>query len=175
VKNNTSKKSIANKNKTHIISIIMGSESDYSTMSYAVKILQDFKVSFEVKIISAHRTPKRLFEFAENAKRRGIKIIIAGAGGAAHLPGMVASITTLPVFAVPIQSKTLQGVDSLLSIVQMPAGIPVGCLAIGESGAKNASLLALQILAIEDSEIAKKILNFREEQTKNIKIEIDNL
>ena len=153
----------------------MGSESDYSTMSYAVKILQDFKVSFEVKIISAHRTPKRLFEFAENAKRRGIKIIIAGAGGAAHLPGMVASITTLPVFAVPIQSKTLQGVDSLLSIVQMPAGIPVGCLAIGESGAKNASLLALQILAIEDSEIAKKILNFREEQTKNIKIEIDNL
>ena len=175
MKNNTAKKSIANKNKTPIISIIMGSESDYSTMSYAVKILQDFKVSFEVKIISAHRTPKRLFEFAENAKRRGIKIIIAGAGGAAHLPGMVASITTLPVFAVPIQSKTLQGVDSLLSIVQMPAGIPVGCLAIGESGAKNASLLALQILAIEDSEIAKKILNFREEQTKNIKIEIDNL
>jgi len=175
VKNNTAKKSIANKNKTPIISIIMGSESDYSTMSYAVKILQDFKVSFEVKIISAHRTPKRLFEYAENAKRRGIKIIIAGAGGAAHLPGMVASITTLPVFAVPIQSKTLQGVDSLLSIVQMPAGIPVGCLAIGESGAKNASLLALQILAIEDSEIAKKILNFREEQTKNIKIEIDNL
>lgn len=153
----------------------MGSESDYSTMSYAVKILQDFKVSFEVKIISAHRTPKRLFEFAENAKKRGIKIIIAGAGGAAHLPGMVASITTLPVLAVPIQSKVLQGVDSLLSIVQMPAGIPVGCLAIGESGAKNASLLALQILAIEDSEIAKKILNFREEQTKNIKIEIDNL
>ncbi len=175
MKNNTAKKSIANKNKSPIISIIMGSESDYSTMSYAVKILQDFKVSFEVKIISAHRTPKRLFEFAENAKKRGIKIIIAGAGGAAHLPGMVASITTLPVLAVPIQSKALQGVDSLLSIVQMPAGIPVGCLAIGESGAKNASLLALQILAIEDSEIAKKILNFREEQTKNIKIEIDNL
>ena len=175
MKNNTTKKSIANKNKSPIISIIMGSESDYSTMSYAVKILQDFKVSFEVKIISAHRTPKRLFEFAENAKKRGIKIIIAGAGGAAHLPGMVASITTLPVLAVPIQSKVLQGVDSLLSIVQMPAGIPVGCLAIGESGAKNASLLALQILEIEDSEIAKKILNFREEQTKNIKIEIDNL
>jgi 5-(carboxyamino)imidazole ribonucleotide mutase len=175
VKSNTTKKSIANKNKSPIISIIMGSESDYSTMSYAVKILQDFKVSFEVKIISAHRTPKRLFEFAENAKKRGIKIIIAGAGGAAHLPGMVASITILPVLAVPIQSKVLQGVDSLLSIVQMPAGIPVGCLAIGESGAKNASLLALQILAIEDSEIAKKILNFREEQTKNIKIEIDNL
>ena len=175
MKNNTTKKSIANKNKSPIISIIMGSESDYSTMSYAVKILQDFKVSFEVKIISAHRTPKRLFEFAENVKKRGIKVIIAGAGGAAHLPGMVASITTLPVLAVPIQSKVLQGVDSLLSIVQMPAGIPVGCLAIGESGAKNASLLALQILAIEDSEIAKKILNFREEQTKNIKIEIDNL
>ena len=175
MKNNTTKKSIANKNKSPIISIIMGSESDYSTMSYAVKILQDFKVSFEVKIISAHRTPKRLFEFAENAKKRGIKIIIAGAGGSAHLPGMVASITILPVLAVPIQSKVLQGVDSLLSIVQMPAGIPVGCLAIGESGAKNASLLALQILAIEDSEIAKKILNFREEQTKNIKIEIDNL
>ena len=175
MKSSTTKKSIANKNKSPIISIIMGSESDYSTMSYAVKILQDFKVSFEVKIISAHRTPKRLFEFAENAKNRGIKIIIAGAGGAAHLPGMVASITTLPVLAVPIQSKVLQGVDSLLSIVQMPAGIPVGCLAIGESGAKNASLLALQILAIEDSEIAEKILNFREEQTKNIKIEIDNL
>ena len=175
MKNNTTKKSIANKNKSPIISIIMGSESDYSTMSYAVKILQDFKVSFEVKIISAHRTPKRLFEFAENAKKRGIKIIIAGAGGSAHLPGMVASITILPVLAVPIQSKVLQGVDSLLSIVQMPAGIPVACLAIGESGAKNASLLALQILAIEDSEIAKKILNFREEQTKNIKIEIDNL
>jgi 5-(carboxyamino)imidazole ribonucleotide mutase len=175
VKSSATKKSIANKNKSPIISIIMGSESDYSTMSYAVKILQDFKVSFEVKIISAHRTPKRLFEFAENAKNRGIKIIIAGAGGAAHLPGMVASITILPVLAVPIQSKVLQGVDSLLSIVQMPAGIPVGCLAIGESGAKNASLLALQILAIEDSEIAEKILNFREEQTKNIKIEIDNL
>ena len=175
MKNNTTKKSIANKNKSPIISIIMGSESDYSTMSYAVKILQDFKVSFEVKIISAHRTPKRLFEFAENAKKRGVKIIIAGAGGAAHLPGMVASITMLPVLAVPIQSKVLQGIDSLLSIVQMPAGIPVGCLAIGESGAKNASLLALQILAIEDSEIAEKILNFREEQTKNIKIEIDNL
>lgn len=151
----------------------MGSESDYPTMSCSVKILQDFKVPFEVKIISAHRTPKRLFEFAENAKKRGVKIIIAGAGGAAHLPGMVASITAIPVLAVPIKSKVLQGVDSLLSIVQMPAGIPVGCLAIGESGAKNASLLALQILAIEDVKIAKKILNFREEQTKNVKIEID--
>ncbi len=175
MKNNTAKKSIANKNKSPVISVIMGSESDYPTMFCAVKILQDFKVPFEVKIISAHRTPNRLFEFAESAKKRGIKIVIAGAGGAAHLPGMVASITTLPVLAVPIKSKVLQGVDSLLSIVQMPAGIPVGCLAIGESGAKNASLLALQILAIEDSEIAKKILNFREEQTKNVKIEIDIL
>ena len=158
-----------------LVGVVMGSDSDWAVMSDAAQALKEFGIEYEVEVLSAHRTPDLMMEWGKAAAGRGIKVIIAGAGGAAHLPGMVASITTLPVFAVPIQSKTLQGVDSLLSIVQMPAGIPVGCLAIGESGAKNASLLALQILAIEDSEIAKKILNFREEQTKNIKIEIDNL
>ncbi|MDX2083695.1 MAG: 5-(carboxyamino)imidazole ribonucleotide mutase [Rickettsiales bacterium] len=153
-----------------MISIIMGSKSDFITMQHAAKILKDFAIDFETKIISAHRTPKRLYEFCESAKKNGIKIIIAGAGGAAHLPGMTAAITDLPVLGVPVESKTLKGLDSLLSIAQMPAGIPVGCLAIGEAGAKNAAFLAISILALSDKKIAKKLEKFRHKQTKSIAI-----
>lgn len=147
------------------ISIIMGSKSDFQTMKHAAEILDKFAVAYETKIVSAHRTPKRLYEFCESAKKNGIKVIIAGAGGAAHLPGMVAAISDLPVLGVPVESKSLQGLDSLLSIVQMPAGIPVGCLAIGEPGAKNAAILAVSILALSDKKLAKKIAKFRKEQT----------
>lgn len=143
----------------------MGSKSDYSTMQHACKILDDFDVAHETKIISAHRTPKRLYQFCESVKKRGIKIIIAGAGGAAHLPGMVASMVELPVLGVPVESRTLKGLDSLLSIAQMPAGIPVGTLAIGEAGAKNAALLAIAILALSDEKLAKKLKKFRKDQT----------
>jgi len=146
----------------------MGSQSDWPTMRIASKILKDFKISHEVKIISAHRTPKRLFEFAENAEHRGIKIIIAGAGGAAHLPGMCASISSLPVLGVPIESKKLKGLDSLLSIAQMPAGIPVGSLAVGEAGAKNAALLAVSILSIENNSLQKKYKSWRNKQTSSV-------
>lgn len=153
-----------------IISIIMGSKSDFATMEHACLILDEFKISHETKVISAHRTPKRLYDFCESAKKRGIKIIIAGAGGAAHLPGMVASMTELPVLGVPVESRALKGLDSLLSIVQMPAGIPVGCLAIGEAGAKNAALLAIAILALSDEKLAKKLEKFRRDQTSSIQI-----
>ena len=146
----------------------MGSQSDWPTMRNASKILKDFKISHEVKIISAHRTPKRLFEFSENAEHRGIKIIIAGAGGAAHLPGMCASISSLPVLGVPIESKKLKGLDSLLSIAQMPAGIPVGSLAVGEAGAKNAALLAVSILSIENNSLQKKYKSWRNKQTSSV-------
>ena len=146
----------------------MGSQSDWPTMRNASKILKDFKISHEVKIISAHRTPKRLFEFAENAEHRGIKIIIAGAGGAAHLPGMCASISNLPVLGVPIESKKLKGLDSLLSIAQMPAGIPVGSLAVGEAGAINAALLTVSILSIEDNSLQKKYKSWRIKQTSSV-------
>ena len=148
----------------------MGSKSDFTTMQHACKILEDFEVIHETKIISAHRTPKRLYEFCETAKQRGIKIIIAGAGGAAHLPGMAAAITELPVLGVPVESKALKGMDSLLSIAQMPAGIPVGCLAIGEAGAKNAALLAIGILALSDKDLEKKLVKFREDQTASVAI-----
>ena len=154
--------------KKPLVSIIMGSQSDWPTMRIASKILKDFKISHEVKIISAHRTPKRLFEFAENAEHRGIKIIIAGAGGAAHLPGMCASISSLPVLGVPIESKKLKGLDSLLSIAQMPAGIPVGSLAVGEAGAKNAALLAVSILSIENNSLQKKYKSWRNKQTSSV-------
>ena len=154
--------------KKPLVSIIMGSQSDWPTMRNASKILKDFKISHEVKIISAHRTPKRLFEFAENAEHRGIKIIIAGAGGAAHLPGMCASISSLPVLGVPIESKKLKGLDSLLSIAQMPAGIPVGSLAVGEAGAKNAALLAVSILSIENNSLQKKYKSWRNKQTSSV-------
>ena len=152
------------------VSIIMGSKSDFATMEHTCLILNEFKISHETKVISAHRTPKRLYDFCESAKKRGIKIIIAGAGGAAHLPGMVASMTELPVLGVPVESRALKGLDSLLSIVQMPAGIPVGCLAIGEAGAKNAALLAIAILALSDEKLAKKLEKFRRDQTSSIQI-----
>ena len=150
------------------IGIIMGSQSDWPTMKNASKILKSFKITHEVKIISAHRTPKRMFEFAERAEQRGIKIIIAGAGGAAHLPGMTASISNLPVLGIPIESKKLKGLDSLLSIAQMPAGIPVGSLAVGEAGAINAALLAVSILSIEDSSLQKKYKVWRSKQTSSV-------
>ena len=154
--------------KKPLVSIIMGSQSDWPTMKHASKILKYFKVTHEVKIISAHRTPKRMFEFAEKAEQRGIKIIIAGAGGAAHLPGMTASISNLPVLGVPIESKKLKGLDSLLSIAQMPAGIPVGSLAVGEAGAINAALLAVSILGLENNSLQNKYKLWRSKQTSSV-------
>lgn len=151
-----------------VVGVVMGSESDWETMHHATDKLKKLGIPHEVKIVSAHRTPKRLYEYAEKAKGRGIKVIIAGAGGAAHLPGMIASITTLPVLGVPVESKTLKGLDSLLSIAQMPGGIPVGTLAIGKAGAKNAALLAASILALSDAKLAKALENFRAEQTGSI-------
>ncbi len=159
--------------KTNLISIIMGSKSDFVTMEHACKILDQFNVTYETKVVSAHRTPKRLYEFCENAKKNGTKIIIAGAGGAAHLPGMAAAITDLPVLGVPVESKALKGLDSLLSIAQMPAGIPVGCLAIGEAGAKNAALLAIAILSLNDEKLAQELQKFRQKQTDSVKIDLE--
>ncbi len=154
--------------KKPLLSIIIGSQSDWPTMKNASKILKSFKITHEVKIISAHRTPKRMFEFAEKAEQRGIKIIIAGAGGAAHLPGMTASISNLPILGVPIESKKLKGLDSLLSIAQMPAGIPVGSLAVGEAGAINAALLAVSILGIENNSLQNKYKLWRSKQTSSV-------
>ena len=151
-----------------IVSIIMGSTSDWETMKNASDILNDFQVPHECKVVSAHRTPDLLFEFAKTAEARGIEVIIAGAGGAAHLPGMCASQTVLPVLGVPVQSKALSGMDSLLSIVQMPAGIPVGTLAIGAAGAKNAALLAISILGNSRAELREKLREFREKQTETV-------
>jgi 5-(carboxyamino)imidazole ribonucleotide mutase len=147
------------------IGIIMGSLSDWPTMKRAAEVLDDLEVAYEAKVISAHRTPDRLYEYAKSAKQRGLKVIIAGAGGAAHLPGMTASMTMLPVLGVPVSSKALSGQDSLLSIVQMPAGVPVGTLAIGEAGASNAGLLAAQILALQDEELARRLEVLRAKQT----------
>jgi 5-(carboxyamino)imidazole ribonucleotide mutase len=147
------------------VAIIMGSQSDWATMRHAADTLESLGVGFEARIISAHRTPERLFAFAKGAKAEGFKIIIAGAGGAAHLPGMAASLTPLPVFGVPVESKALSGQDSLLSIVQMPAGIPVGTLAIGRAGAVNAALLAAAVLALGDERIATRLDAFRAKQT----------
>ena len=146
------------------VGVIMGSRSDLPTMENAIEMLKRFGVDYEVKIVSAHRTPELMFEYAKSAKERGIKVIIAGAGGAAHLPGMVSSLTPLPVIGVPVQSKALSGWDSLLSIVQMPGGIPVGTVAIGNSGAKNAGILASEIIALMDEEVAAKLEKFRTEQ-----------
>jgi len=151
-----------------IVSVIMGSQSDWSTMKECCEILDQLKVPHEVKIVSAHRTPDRLFNFSKKIKKRGIKVIIAGAGGSAHLPGMVASLTTIPVLGVPIESKSLKGVDSLLSIVQMPAGIPVGTLAIGSAGAKNAAFLATSILALSNTKVSRALESWRLKQTKNV-------
>jgi 5-(carboxyamino)imidazole ribonucleotide mutase len=150
------------------VAIIMGSRSDWPTMKAAADSLEQMGVAYEAKVISAHRTPERLFEFARGAKAAGFKVIIAGAGGAAHLPGMAASMTELPVLGVPVKSKALDGVDSFLSIAQMPAGIPVGTLAIGEPGARNAGLLAAQILALSDEALAGRVAAFRAEQTASV-------
>lgn len=150
------------------VSIIMGSTSDWETMKNASDILTEFDVAHECKVVSAHRTPDLLFEFAKNAEARGVEVIIAGAGGAAHLPGMCASQTVLPVLGVPVQSKALSGMDSLLSIVQMPAGIPVGTLAIGTAGAKNAALFAISILANSRPELREKLHQFRNKQTQTV-------
>ena len=146
----------------------MGSQSDWSTMKEATNILKQFGVAHEVKIISAHRTPTRLASFAKTASEQGFRVIIAGAGGAAHLPGMIAAQTHLPVLGVPIESATLNGIDSLLSIVQMPAGVPVGTLAIGVAGAKNAALLAVQIMCLSDASLTKKMVKWRQNQTNNV-------
>lgn len=150
------------------VAIVMGSQSDWPTMRYAAEILDTLKIDYEARIVSAHRTPARLVEFATNAKGDGFQVIIAGAGGAAHLPGMIASMTTLPVFGVPVRSKALSGQDSLLSIVQMPAGIPVGTLAIGESGAANAALLAAAVLALADPELDQRLVEWRRNQTEAV-------
>jgi 5-(carboxyamino)imidazole ribonucleotide mutase len=147
------------------VGIIMGSQSDWPTMRHAAEVLEKLGVAHEVRIVSAHRTPKRLYDYAAGARERGLKVIIAGAGGAAHLPGMAAAMTPLPVFGVPIESKALSGQDSLLSIVQMPAGIPVGTLAIGRSGAVNAALLAAAVLALNDPALAEALDAWRAEQT----------
>ena len=150
------------------VGIIMGSQSDWETMRHASETLDALEIGHETKIVSAHRTPDLLHEYAEQAPQRGLQVIIAGAGGAAHLPGMVAAKTRLPVLGVPVQSKALSGMDSLLSIVQMPAGIPVGTLAIGRAGAVNAALLSAAILALGDQNIAAALDRFREQQTKNV-------
>lgn len=157
------------KARSPVVGIIMGSQSDWPVMREAAKILEDMGVAFEAKIVSAHRTPQRLVEYATTAKERGLKVIIAGAGGAAHLPGMAASMTPLPVLGVPVQSKALKGLDSLLSIVQMPKGVPVGTLAIGEAGAANAGILAASIIALEDKAVAAKLDAFRAAQTAAVK------
>jgi len=151
-----------------LISIIMGSQSDWPTMRHAAETLKALKAPFESKIISAHRTPDRLYAYAKGARDRGLQVIIAGAGGAAHLPGMTAALTPLPVFGVPVESKILKGQDSLLSIVQMPPGVPVGALAIGEAGAINAALLAVAVLALHDPALAKRLDAWRENQTKAV-------
>lgn len=155
--------------KTPVVGIIMGSQSDWPVMQEAAHMLDAMGVAYEAKIVSAHRTPDRLVAYAKAAKGRGLKVIIAGAGGAAHLPGMAAAMTPLPVLGVPVQSRALKGLDSLLSIVQMPKGIPVGTLAIGEAGAANAGILAASIIALEDAAVAAKLDAFRAAQTESVK------
>jgi 5-(carboxyamino)imidazole ribonucleotide mutase len=151
-----------------LVGIIMGSSSDWETMRHAADTLQQLGVASEAKVVSAHRTPKRLYDYAHSARDRGLKIVIAGAGGAAHLPGMTASMTSLPVLGVPIESQALKGIDSLLSIVQMPAGVPVGTLAIGRAGAVNAALLAAAMLATQDEALAARLEEWREKQTGSV-------
>ncbi len=151
------------------VSIVMGSQSDFKIMKLSQKILRLLNISFETKIISAHRTPERMFKYAKNAEKNGISVIIAGAGGSAHLPGMISALTTIPVLGVPIESKKLKGLDSLLSIAQMPKGIPVGTLAIGEDGAINAALLAASIIGIDNPTINKRLKSWRLTQTKSVK------
>ena len=157
------------KNKNLKVSIVMGSQSDFKTMKSAVNVLKNINIKYETKIISAHRTPKRMFEYSISATKNNIGVIIAGAGGSAHLPGMISALTSIPVLGVPIESKKLKGLDSLLSIVQMPKGIPVGTLAIGEDGATNAGLLAASIIAIQNSTIKKRLDNWRLSQSRSVK------
>src|SRR6266508_448147 len=151
-----------------LVGVIMGSKSDWETMAHAAQTLEELGVPFEVRVVSAHRTPDLLFEYAGAAEARGLRVIIAGAGGAAHLPGMAAAKTTLPVLGVPVESRVLRGVDSLLSIVQMPAGVPVGTLAIGQAGATNAALLAAAILATTDADLRERLRAFRDQQTRTV-------
>ena len=157
------------KNKSNKVSIIMGSQSDFKTMILCQQILKKLNIKFETKIISAHRTPNRMYQYAKNIEKNNIKVVIAGAGGAAHLPGMISALTSLPVLGVPIESKKLRGLDSLLSIAQMPKGIPVGTLAIGEDGAVNAALLAASIIGLHDISVKKKLNQFRLSQSKSVK------
>ena len=152
------------------VSIIMGSQSDWKTLQLAENILNDFKISNEVKIVSAHRTPERLYRYAKNAHKNNIKVIIAGAGGAAHLPGMVASLTKIPVLGVPIESKFMNGLDSLLSIVQMPFGVPTATFAVGKAGARNAALFAANILSFNNKSLKRKLVDWKDKQTKSINL-----
>ena len=151
-----------------LISIVMGSQSDWSTMKNAAVFLEELNIPFEKKVVSAHRTPERLYNYAKKAQKRGIKVIIAGAGGAAHLPGMIASLTSLPVLGVPIESKALKGIDSLLSIAQMPAGVPVGTLAIGDPGATNSAILALSIISVSNKSYLNKLEKWKKNLTDNV-------
>ena len=155
--------------KSHKVAIVMGSQSDYSTMKYTVKELKILKIKYETKIVSAHRTPNRMYDFAKKAEKNNISVIIAGAGGSAHLPGMIAALTRIPVIGVPIESKKLKGLDSLLSIAQMPKGIPVGTVAIGVDGAINAALLTASILSVSDIKIRNNLENWRSKQTRSVK------
>lgn len=155
--------------RSPLVAIVMGSQSDWPTMEHAAAIMDALKVPYETRIVSAHRTPKRLYAFAEAAAGRGVQVIVAGAGGAAHLPGMIAALTTLPVLGVPVESKALKGLDSLLSIAQMPGGIPVGTLAVGKAGATNAGLLAAAIIALQDKALAKRLAAWRGKQTASVK------
>ena len=155
--------------KINKVSIVMGSQSDFKTMKLCQKVLKILKIKFETKIVSAHRTPNRMYEFAKNAEKNNVSVIIAGAGGSAHLPGMIASLTSLPVLGVPIENKKLKGLDSLLSIAQMPKGIPVGTVAIGKDGAINAALLAASIIALNDKKIKKNLDNWRTNQSRSVK------
>ena len=154
--------------KRPLVGLIMGSKSDWDTMKHAAEVLADLGVPHEARVVSAHRTPDRLYQYAKTAASRGLKVIVAGAGGAAHLPGMTASMTVLPVLGVPVESKAMKGMDSLLSIVQMPGGIPVGTLAVGPAGAKNAGLLAAAILALSDPALSKRLSGWRERQTDSV-------
>ena len=155
--------------KSHKVAIVMGSQSDYSTMKYTVKVLKILKIKYETKIVSAHRTPNRMYDFAKTAEKNNISVIIAGAGGSAHLPGMIAALTRIPVIGVPIESKKLKGLDSLLSIAQMPKGIPVGTVAIGVDGAINAALLTASILSVSDIKLRNNLENWRSKQTRSVK------
>ena len=155
--------------KNHKVAIVMGSQSDYLTMKYTVNVLKMLKIKYETKIVSAHRTPNRMYEFAKKAEKNKISVIIAGAGGSAHLPGMIAAFTRIPVIGVPIESKKLKGLDSLLSIAQMPKGIPVGTVAIGVDGAINAALLSASILSVSDIKVKKSLENWRAKQTRSVK------